>query len=219
MGEGVPSIASAIIVEDQPAVRAWLADRVRETFGAPAVTEAGTLRGAWSALAGQPGGFDLALVDLGLPDGSGIELITALSARFPATLAVVTTVYDDDAHLFDALAAGAGGYILKDAGGGELERSLRAVAQGRPALSPSVARRIISHFRDRPPAAAIDDVLTPRETEVLAWLGRGFTTRETAARLGLSDQTVASYVKIVYSKLNISGRAEAALEARRRNLV
>ncbi|WP_264577459.1 MULTISPECIES: response regulator transcription factor [unclassified Sphingobium] len=211
---------SAIVVEDQPTVRAWLSACVRSGFPEIAVTEVGTLRAARAALHESAAGFDLGLIDLGLPDGSGIELIAEIARCFPRTIAIVTTVYDDDAHLFGALGAGAGGYVLKDANDQELTASLRAIIRGQPALSPSIAQRILTHFRsDIPPLETPREILTPREIEVLAWLGRGFTARETAERLALKEQTVASYIKVIYSKLNITRRAEATLEARRRKLV
>jgi DNA-binding NarL/FixJ family response regulator len=134
---------------------------------------------------------------------------------------VVVSIYDDDAHLFDAIAAGAQGYLLKDEGAEVLVGRLREIASGEPPLSPSIARRILAHFHR--PAEACNwsrrEVLTPRETEVLALLGRGLRIGDAAQSLGLTRHTVAGYVKIIYSKLNISSRAEAALEAKRRGLV
>ena len=134
---------------------------------------------------------------------------------------VVVSIYDDDAHLFDAIAAGAQGYLLKDEGAEVLVGRLREIARGEPPLSPSIARRILCHFH-RPHDAATAprrELLTPRETEVLALLGRGFRIGDAADSLGLTRHTVAGYVKIIYSKLNISSRAEAALEAKRLGLV
>ncbi|TPW11663.1 MAG: response regulator [Halothiobacillaceae bacterium] len=161
---------------------------------------------------------DIALIDLGLPDGSGIELIERLNGTSAATLCVVATIYDDDAHLFPALRAGARGYILKDQGRDEAARLLLGIAAGHPPLSPSIARKILASFQ-----APLPDpqrpTLTPREHEVLRYISKGMTLSETAQLLQLSRHTVDGYVKEVYRKLNVSSRAEVALAAQRLGLV
>lgn len=223
-----PYYAIGLVVEDQPLVCAWLVDCLVAAFPEMTISNVASLRDAraWSeyhagrsGVAGVPA---IVLVDLGLPDGSGVDLIAELAGRAPAAVPIVTTVYDDDNHVFEALAAGAQGYLLKDQPKDAIVAAIRAIARGEPTLSPSVAHRILRHFRQeaRPAAAASEkDVLTAREVEVLTWLGRGLTVPETARRLGLSEHTAASYVKIIYSKLNISSRAQAALEAQRRGLI
>ena len=225
-----------MVVEDQPDTRMWLAGIVGQALpGAevvtfPRLTEAR----AWlRALDGQDRPrLGLALIDLGLPDGSGIDLIRELAEHFPDALPVVATVYDDDSYLFDAIAAGAQGYLLKDQDAEVLVHRLRRMEDGEPPLSPSIARRMMSHFRRQPVSAAAppragdearpseeECALTPREIEVLALLGRGSRVPEAARRLGLTEHTVSTYVKIIYRKLRISSRAEAALEASRRGLL
>ena len=162
------------------------------------------------------------MVDLGLPDGSGVDLIRDLRQSHPEVQVVVTTVYDDDAHLMHAMAAGAHGYILKDREIGELRDVLRRIERGETALSPAVARRMLDQFRThaRFVTASGEEqaALTPRETDVLRLIGRGLTLAEAAEVLGLSSQTVGGYVKQIYRKLGIATRAEAALEAARRCL-
>jgi DNA-binding NarL/FixJ family response regulator len=136
-------------------------------------------------------------------------------------LAVVVTIYADDEHLFDAIAAGAGGYLLKDMGADDLVRYLRRLEAGETPLSPAIARRMLGYFRDKPRAPDLEPLaaLTPRETEVLRLIGRGLRSGEAAKVMGVVEQTVAGYVKAIYRKLNICSRAEAALEAARRGLV
>lgn len=218
----------ALVVEDHPQVRRWLAAALDIAFPGVDVLEAGSLaeaRGLLRRLDADPAraaAFRIALIDLGLPDGSGVDLVREIAEGYPAVLPVVATIYDDDLHLFPAIAAGAQGYLLKEQEPETLVRHLRRIDEGLPPLSPSIARRMLAHLR-RPSAPVVarapETALTPRETEVLSCIGRGLRVGETAGLLGLAEQTVAGYVKTLYRKLNISSRAEAALEAARRGLV
>ena len=125
-----------------------------------------------------------------------------------------------DAHLFDVIAAGAQGYLLKDRDGETLSTLLRRIDAGEPPLSPSIAWRMMQHFQQTPRARRNDDAgLTPRESEVLTLIAAGMTTTEVARRLGLTPHTVTSYIKILYQKLNVQSRAEATLAAVERGLV
>ena len=204
-----------LIVEDVTETRRWLAEIVREAFADCHISEAANMRAGIAAAAG--GDFDLALIDLGLPDGSGLEVLRNLRLVRPETICVVTTVIGDDAHIVAALAAGAQGYLLQEQPPEVLSRQLKQAAQGIPALSPSIARRIMEHFRFTGPAAPEDD-LTVREKEVLALIGRGMRNVEVAQALELAESTVASYIKAIYRKLGISSRAEAAWHASRMGL-
>ena len=217
-----PAIAGApleihrtLIVEDIPETRLWLHDMLRNAFPPGEADSVGSVADALTALARQR--YDLALVDIGLPDGSGIEVLTACRAQPHSPQCVVTTVFDDDQHLFAALRAGASGYLLKDHPADELAISLRGIVDGQPPLSPPVARRLLGFF------SAVDDEggtpLAPREREVLSLIAKGCTVNESARLLGLSSYTVASYVKDIYRKLHVNNRAEATLEAMRRGLV
>lgn len=215
---------SAIIVEDIGETRVWLSDVLRQAFGDIAIDHAVDLKSArrWFANRVTTDLGLLALVDLGLPDGSGIELIREIKQQHPEVEVVVTTIYDDDSHLLDAMAAGAHGYLLKDRDAEELVTQLRGLERGEAPISPSIARRILDQFRihaglkrtplnDAPP-------LTERETEVLQLIGRGLTLSEAGLILTIGSQTVASHVKNIYRKLGIATRAEAALEAAKRSL-
>ena len=138
---------------------------------------------------------------------------------------VVVTIHDDDDHLFPALQAGAFGYLLKDQPRELIADQLRRMSAGEPPLSPSIARRVISHFAAqavRKPSAsgkAAPVVLTERETEVLVRVSKGYTLPEIGDQLNLSRHTIADYVKQIYRKLNVTSRAEAAVEAHRLGLV
>lgn len=180
-----------------------------------------------SALACLRDGFrpQLAIVDLGLPDGSGLDLLKALPAVAPGCIAVVATIYADDGHLFPALRAGAAGYLLKDEPAERFEAALRGIVDGEPPLSPSIARRVLRTFAEPPPVAAAiaadeeDAHLAPRERETLMLIGKGYKLPEVATALGVTRASAATYIKTIYRKLAISSRAEAALVASRLGLV
>ena len=189
--------------------------------------------------------FKLVLVDLELPDGNGMELLAEL-AGYPATK-IVTTLYSDDDHLFPALQCGADGYLLKEDRFEVLVEELQKIVRGQPPLSPAIARRLLTHFRSnstgtgaegtpsklaapsgfsssRPMpmgrGAPLDhEKLTPRETEVLTYLSKGFTIKEIASLTGIKWFTVNDHIKSIYKKLNVSSRAEAAVLASKQGLV
>jgi DNA-binding NarL/FixJ family response regulator len=208
-----------LLIEDQPTTRDWMLDVVGRAFENIEIVTAGTVKAAHAWLDTNVDGLWLAIVDLGLPDGSGIDIVKRLQAEHPEIMCVVATIYDDDAHLFEAIAAGARGYVLKDEEAELLIGYLQRIERGEPPLSPSIALRMLAHFRAPPAAKPSDDAgLSPRETEVLTLLARGLTVAEAARRLSLQPQTVASYVKVIYQKLCVSSRAEATREAIRRGL-
>lgn len=207
---------TGFILEDLPESQAWLSQALTESFPGIAIQTAYTLREARDKLA-RPPAPDVALIDLGLPDGSGVEIIEAIQRRSPATLCIVASIYDDDSHVFPALRAGARGYLLKDQPVAAIVAALTGIAAGQPPLSPAIARRMLAFFR--PLQALPAPELTERETEVLCLIAKGITQAETGRLLGISHHTVASYVKELYRKLNVSSRAEAALMARDMGLV
>ena len=201
------------------------------------------------SLAGGPSGlhgvdpFKLILVDLELPDGNGMELLAELT-QYPATK-IVTTLYSDDDHLFPALQRGADGYLLKEDRFEVLVEELQKIVRGQPPLSPAIARRLLTHFRHGPRGdgrlldsgfstsqdfastsapvpleKVVDhDRLTPRESEVLTYLSKGFTIKEIASLMGIKWFTVNDHIKSIYKKLNVSSRAEAAVLATKQGLV
>lgn len=244
-----------LIVEDNPVARAFLCRVVRESFSdAITISEAGDLETARRSIGIQSGeratataadAFKLVMVDLELPDGNGLELLTELG-QYPATK-IVTTLYSDDDHLFPALQCGADGYLLKEDRFEVLVEELQKIVRGQPPLSPAIARRLLSHFRlgdnssagsgltdsgfsplDSPASRPIPldrrdppdhERLTPRETEVLTYLSKGFTIKEIASLMGIKWFTVNDHIKSIYKKLNVSSRAEAAVLASKHGLV
>lgn len=208
--------ARALVVDDLAEARQWMTVALQAAFPGIEVDTAASLQEALGKIDPPP---SLALIDLGLPDGSGTQLIEALRACSADTLCIVSTVFDDDAHLFPALRAGAQGYVLKDRDRDALAGMLRGIVAGQPPLSPSIARRLLRHFQPIPVVSEDDARLTPRETEVLRLTAKGLTLQEVADVLGLSRHTVSGYLKDIYRKLSVGTRAEATLEAARRGLV
>jgi DNA-binding NarL/FixJ family response regulator len=149
-------------------------------------------------------------------------VVAALREQQPEAQSVVVTIHDDDEHLFPALQAGAFGYVLKEQARELIAEQLNRMSQGEPPLSPSIARRVIAYFAAQARPQAKDTIphvqLTDRENEVLLRVAKGFTLPEIGVQLNLSRHTIADYVKQIYRKLNVSSRAEAALEAQRLGL-
>jgi DNA-binding NarL/FixJ family response regulator len=208
-----------LLLEDLPEIRTWLKALVTQVFTSAQIVECARVHDALAQVSAQK--FDLALIDLGLPDGSGVDVVSALRESQPEALSVIVTIHDDDDHLFPALQAGAYGYILKEQSRELITEQLQRISQGEPPLSPSIARKVIAYFAamNKPQANALPHVqLTERESEVLLRVAKGFTLPEIGVQLGLSRHTIADYVKQIYRKLNVSSRAEAALEAQRLGL-
>lgn len=211
----------ALILEDMPESQEMLREVAQSAFPGLHVCCVADVAGALRIL--NQSRFDLALIDLALPDGNGMTVVQAISTRFPQCMIVVATLFDDDEHIFPALRAGAQGYLLKDQAPEHLVKQLRGISEGNPPLSPSVARRLLDHFRvvqeTVSAEAAEDKLLTPREREVLIQLTRGFSITDIGTELNISRHTVGDHVKNIYRKLNISSRAEAALHAKSFGLV
>ncbi len=209
-----------LLLEDLPQIRAWMRDLVLRVFPHAQISEAARVHDALQLV--QAVKFDLALIDLGLPDGSGVDVVARLRDLQPEAQSVVVTIHDDDEHLFPALQAGAYGYILKEQARELISEQLQRISQGEPPLSPSIARRVLAYFTSKTkpqPQNLLPHVsLTERESEVLLRVAKGFTLPEIGVQLGLSRHTIADYVKQIYRKLNVSSRAEAALEAQRLGL-
>src|SRR5580765_5161043 len=212
-----------LLLEDLPEIRAWMKGLVLQVFPHSLISEAARVHDALELITAVK--FDLALIDLGLPDGTGVDVVTALREAQPEAQSVVVTIHDDDDHLFPALQAGAFGYLLKEQSREQLADQLKRISQGEPPLSPSIARRVIQYFAAQAKNQAREAqplmpgvTLTERESEVLLRVAKGFTLPEIGVQLNLSRHTIADYVKQIYRKLNVSSRAEVALEAQRLGL-
>ncbi len=203
-----------LILEDLDETLAWLHAIVKEAFPAASVTLTSTLREATKKAAADQ--FDLVLVDLGLPDGTGLDLIKQIRSKTNETYIVVATIYDDDDSLMNALRSGANGYLLKDEHRDRIIEHLKGITASRAPLSDRALGKVIEHF-NQPTENLVS--LSNREAEVLQLVAKGYNVSESAEMLGLSNNTVKSYLKTVYGKLGISSRAEATAEAIRRQLI
>ena len=155
---------------------------------------------------------DIVLMDIQLPDISGIECTAQLKQLMPSVQIIMVTVYEDTERIFKALRAGACGYLLKRCTTEELIQAIREVRQGGAPMSREIARKVIASFQE--PAASANEVegLSPREREILELLAGGFPNKQIAARLGLTDGTVRWHLRHVYNKLHVRSRMEAALK-------
>lgn len=212
-----------LLLEDHRETQDWLTGIIEQAFPDTAVTIASTVANAQSLLLRET--FSRAIIDLNLPDGDGIEIVTLIAQQYPEMPSVVATVFDDESRIVEALSAGTSGYVLKDQGEKALVRVLQGLEQGEPPLSPSVARHILHMFRSDdfkasdPAENLITYDLTPRETEVLEIIARGASKKDVANSLKISEHTVDSHVKSIYIKLDISSRAEASLAAQKMGLL
>lgn len=163
---------------------------------------------------------DVLLVDLGLPSGSGIELIRYAHGQLPNTDVMVVTVFGDEPHVMASLEAGATGYLLKDAHPADLADQVRTLHAGGSPISPVIARRLLQRLAPEPaPALEGDALLSPQERQVLTYSAKGFSFEEIARMLGVSRHTVMTYVKRSYRKLQVHSKTEAIYEARKLGLV
>ena len=199
-----------LIVDDHPIVR----DGLRGVFAAdPDFEVVGEAANGAEALE-RAAGADVVLMDLRMPEMSGVEAITRLRRTHPAVRVLVLTTFDTDSDVLPAIEAGATGYLLKDAPRDELIRAVRSAHRGESVLSPSVAGRLMGRVR-RP----TDGTLSKREREVLALVADGTTNREAAKRLFVSEATIKTHLLHIYDKLGVRDRAAAVGEAYKRGLL
>ncbi len=213
------------IVEDDP--------RVNQALGA-AVNLAADMRLAWSettraaalaALAHSP--VDVLLVDLGLPDGSGIDVIREAHERLPRCDVMVCTIFGDEAHVLQSIEAGAHGYLLKDSPSGAIAEEIRLLRAGGSPISPLIARLVLGRLRPALPVAGPAEPhdgkpgvsMSRRETEVLELITKGFTYEEIARKLGVTRHTVQTFVRRIYAKLEVGSKIEAINAARQQGLL
>ena len=206
-----------VLIEDLREVREGLTVLINGTIG---YTCAGSYRTMEEALARRSRDLpDVILTDIGLPGMSGIEGIRILHERDPEVPLLALTVYDNDDNVFDALCAGASGYLLKNTPPARLLDSIKEVLDGGAPMSPEVARRVIRLFRDYRPPEHAEYHLTPQEAELLKLLVEGHHKKTAAREMNISVNTVSFHLKHIYEKLQVHSKTEAVAKALREHLI
>lgn len=217
-------LISVAVIEDQPIVRAHFEAIIDADPGLKLMGSASNGKEGRELIRNVEA--DIYLVDLGLPDFSGLNLLPDIVRHRPAANAMVISIFDDDKHVIAAIEAGATGYLLKDSDSRNVGEALRELHAGGSPLSPLIAKKVLTLLRNsrseqnaHPVLAAEKDLLTERETEVLRQLATGLAFREIADALEISSHTVAQHVRNIYKKLAVRSRGKAVYEATKLGLL
>lgn len=219
---------SVVVVEDDHRTRARLCAAIDADPGFSLAADFDRLQPALAWVAGHP--FDVLLTDLGLPDGSGIELIRACAAHHPTADIMVVTMFGDETSVLSSIEAGASGYLLKDAESPDVGRAIRDLHAGGSPMSPLIARKVLARVRKRDPQPAAPArpaalpgspgvSLTKRETATLDLIARGYTYEEAARLMSVSVSTVQTHIRGIYGKLAVNSRTQAVFEAHKLGLL
>lgn len=224
MAPAAPTSIRVAVVEDDPAFARAIAQALAAAPDLQLAAMAANRAEGLALLARAPA--DVLLVDLGLPDGSGIDVIRAAQERWPRCDVVVSTAFGDEQHVLAAVQAGASGYLLKDTPAERVVQEIRSVRNGESPISPLIARRVLQLLRQpaekqepEPEPEPGPALLSAREAEVLRLVAMGFTYEEVAQRLRISRHTVLTFVRRIYAKLEVNSKMEAVNEARRKGLL
>jgi len=207
------SINNILIIEDLGPAMHWLTQSVQLAYCDAVISKATNLAQAFDQVQKQT--FDLALVDIGLPDGSGLDIVDYLTQNNKPTLIVITTIFDDDHHVFSALRKGAKGYILKDKDKDQLAQMLINIELDQLPISAAIANKLLKFFNPQPPKSN----LTKREKDVLILIAKGYKVPKVAELLSIKSSTCYGYVKEIYLKLDINSRAQATMAASKMGLI
>ncbi len=207
-----------LLVDDQRLMREGLRTLLELEGGLRVIAEA--VNGLQALQAYEKHRPDVVLMDIRMPEMDGVETTRRLLQAHPDARIIILTTFDDDEYVFDALRAGALGYLLKDVSGAELAAAIRTVAAGGALIEPSVARKVLAEFARLPhvPPAAREAHLTAREREILRLIAQGLSNKQIAARLFLAEGTVKNYVSSILDKLGVDDRTQAAVWAHKHGL-
>jgi two-component system response regulator DevR len=200
---------TVFLVDDHEVVRRGVADLLDAESDLTVIGEAGTVAEAGGRIAATLP--DVALLDVRLPDGSGVDLCRDLQSIAPSVRCIMLTAYDDEQALMSAVIAGASGYALKDIRGAALVESVRRVASGRSLLNPGLVKRVQERLMTPKPEDPHFATLTLRERQILSLIADGLTNRQIADRLSLSEKTVKNYVSALLRKLGLERRTQAVI--------
>ena len=195
------------IVEDNDQLRGTLARMIDRADGFQCVGQHPSAEAALEAIPNEKP--QVVLMDINLPGMNGVECVRRLKQQLPATQVVMLTVYEDTENIFNALAAGASGYLLKRTPSAEILDGIRQVLQGGSPMTAHIARKVVQSFQRAPASPQPTEDLSPREREVLDCLSQGFLYKEIAEKLGISYETVHTYIRRIYEKLQVRTRTEA----------
>jgi DNA-binding NarL/FixJ family response regulator len=209
---GTAEKISVFLLDDHELVRRGLKEFLEEEGDLEVVGEAGTAADAVAGIDRNPP--QVAIIDVRLPDGNGIEVCREVRSRHPETRCLILTSFSDDQALFDAIVAGASGYVLKETKTSELVADIRKLAAGGSLIEPEVTRDVMARASAK---ATRDSDLSPQEERILALIGEGLTNRQIGDRLHLAEQTVKNYVSRLMGKLGFERRVQAAVYASRRS--
>jgi len=208
---------TVVIVEDHHTFRDCLEFLLDNTPGYRCV---GSFRTMEDALQGMGNELpDVVLLDIGLPGMSGIEGVTVLKAKYPGILVLMNTVFEDDDRIFEALCAGACGYLLKKMPPAQILDCVKEAVDGGAPMSPEVARKVIGLFRELRPSRTADYDLTPHEVRLLQLVAEGHSYKSAAALLKVSAKTVSFHLQNIYEKLHVHSKSEAVSKALRNRLI
>ena len=224
MAADTAALTRVALVEDDPEARARIVESIRQESSLQLVAQYAT---GGEALAGlETGAPDVLLVDLGLPDVSGLEVVRHVSQRYPECDILVISIFGDEANVLSALEAGARGYLLKGSLQHDIAFDIRDLRNGGSPLSPVIARQVLKRLRvpegsssTKSTESGEEGLLTAREGEILNAISRGFSYAETAQMLGISVGTVHTFLKRIYRKLAVHSKTEAVFEASRLGLI
>jgi DNA-binding NarL/FixJ family response regulator len=204
---------TVFLLDDHEIVRRGVHDLLEAEPDITVIGEAGT---AESALARIPAlKPDVAILDVRLPDGNGVTVCREIRSKMPGVACLMLTSYGDDEALFDAIMAGAAGYVLKQIRGTDLVGAVRTIASGQSLLDPEAASRVMQRMRDQAQRSDPLAGLTEQERRILELIGEGLTNRQIGERLFLAEKTVKNYVSALFAKLGMERRAQAAAYAAR----
>ena len=203
-------LTNVAVVEDNSDFRAALSNYLNEAPGHRCVLACGSSEEALRQIPRlMP---DVVLMDIHLPNMSGVDCTRRLKELCPSVQILILTVYEDNERIFGALKAGAGGYLLKRADPADILRAIQEVREGGAPLSSQIARRVVQSFRENHEGAAEFEQLSQREEEILQHLSKGYSTKEIADRLSVSVNTVRTHLQHIYEKLHVRSRAEAIVK-------
>lgn len=212
-----PALIRVVVIEDLREVREGLAMLINGTSGFECSASYRTMEDALAGI--DASRADVILTDIGLPGMNGIDGTRILSARLPGVPILALSVYGDDENVFKAICAGASGYLLKNTTAARLLESLREVVEGGAPMSPEIARRVVTLFRQFRPPERAPYCLTRQESELLRLMVEGHHYKTAAHEMGISTNTVSFHLKHVYQKLQVHSKSEAVAKALRERLI